>query len=65
MEERGLDFKEAARVFRGVTVEIEDLRKAYGERRIICFGLLMGRMVVVGYPPPRCSAPCVQHEKGQ
>ena len=51
LEERGLDFKDAARVFRGVTVEIEDLRKAYGERRIICFGLLMGRMVVVGYPP--------------
>lgn len=51
MEERGLDFKDAARVFRGVTVEIEDLRKAYGERRIICFGLLMGRMVVVGYTP--------------
>lgn len=48
LEERGLDFKDAAQVFRGVTVEIEDLRKAYGERRIICFGLLMGRMVVVG-----------------
>jgi hypothetical protein len=35
--------------FDGVTVEIEDIRKDYGEIRIICFGLLEGRLVVVGY----------------
>jgi uncharacterized DUF497 family protein len=34
-----------------VTVEIEDTRKNYGERRIICYGLLAGRVVVVGYTP--------------
>ena len=33
------------------TVEIEDLRKDYGERRILCFGLLAGRLVVIGYTP--------------
>ena len=49
--ERGLDFADAARVFAGVTVEIEDTRKDYGETRIICYGLLEGRMVVVGYTP--------------
>lgn len=38
-------------VFQGVTLEIEDIRKAYGEQRIICFGLLAGRMVVVGFTP--------------
>ena len=46
---RGLDFEDAAFVFEGVTVEIEDIRKDYGEARIICFGLLEGRLVVVGY----------------
>jgi hypothetical protein len=46
---RGLDFEDAALVFDGVTVEIEDIRKDYGEIRIICFGLLEGRLVVVGY----------------
>ncbi len=51
LEQRGLDFKDAALVFRGVTVEVEDVRKDYGERRIICFGQLQGRMVVVGYTP--------------
>ncbi len=51
LAERGLDFADAALVFAGVTVEIEDTRKNYGEARIICYGLLEGRMVVVGYTP--------------
>jgi len=32
-------------------MEFEDIRKDYGEKRIICYGLLLGRMVVVGYTP--------------
>jgi hypothetical protein len=51
LRDRGLDFADAAIVFAGVTVEVEDTRKDYGETRIICFGLLAGRMVVVGYTP--------------
>ena len=35
-------------MFEGLTVEVEDTRKDYGEKRIICYGLLAGRMVVVG-----------------
>jgi uncharacterized protein len=49
--ERGLDFEDAALIFEGTTVEIEDTRKDYGEVRMICFGLLEGRLVVVGYTP--------------
>ncbi len=51
LAERGLDFADAATVFAGVTVEVEDTRRDYGETRMICFGLLEGRMVVVGYVP--------------
>lgn len=51
LEERGLDFDDAEVVFAGVTLEVEDTRKDYGEVRIICYGLLAGRMVVVGYTP--------------
>ena len=51
LADRGLDFEDAALVFAGVTFEIEDLRKDYGETRIICYGLLAGRMVVIGYVP--------------
>lgn len=51
LTERGLDFEDALTVFEGTTVEIEDTRKNYGERRVICYGLLDGRLVVVGYTP--------------
>ena len=51
LAERGLDFEDAAIVFRGTTVEIEDRRRNYGETRIICYGLLDGRLVVIGYAP--------------
>ena len=51
LDERGLDFEDSVVVFKGVTVEIEDTRKEYGERRMLCFGLLADRLVVVGYTP--------------
>jgi hypothetical protein len=47
---RGLAFEDAATVFEGVTLEVEDTRKDYRETRVICYGYLMGRMVV-GYTP--------------
>ncbi len=51
LAERGLDFADAEIVVEGVTLEVEDIRKEYGEQRIICYGLLAGRMVVIGYTP--------------
>ena len=51
LADRGLDFADAALVFEGVTVEVEDMREDYGEVRIICYGVLVGRMVVIGYTP--------------
>jgi uncharacterized protein len=49
LAERGLDFAEAVEVFAGPRIEFEDVRRDYGERRMLCFGLLQGRLVVVGY----------------
>ena len=51
LAERGLDFADPAFVFAGLTLEVEDTRKSHGEARVICYGLLGGRMVVVGYTP--------------
>ena len=51
LDERGLDFEDAELVFAGTTIEIDDTRRNYGERRIICYGILAGRIVVVGYTP--------------
>jgi hypothetical protein len=51
LQERGLDFEDAKFVFAGVTLEVEDTREDYGEARIICYGYLAGRLVVIGYTP--------------
>jgi len=48
LADRGLDFEDALVVFEGLTVEVEDTRKEYGEQRIICYGTLEGRIVVIG-----------------
>jgi uncharacterized DUF497 family protein len=51
LADRGLDFDDAVEVFEGVTAEIQDTRKDYGEPRVICFGLLRGRLIQVVYTP--------------
>lgn len=51
LESRGLDFNDAGFVFDGPCFEVEDARQDYGEPRVICFGMLRDRMVVVGYTP--------------
>ena len=46
---RGLDFRDATTVFSNITYEFADTRRDYGECRMIAFGYLFGRLVVVGY----------------
>ncbi len=49
LEQRGLDFLDAERVFAGRTLEFQDARRDYGEERSVCLGLLQGRVVVIVY----------------
>ncbi|MEA5442137.1 BrnT family toxin [Cyanobium gracile] len=49
LEQRGLDFLDAERVFAGRTLEFEDLRRDYSEVRTVCLGLLEGHVVVIVY----------------
>lgn len=51
LDERGLDFEDAPVVFAGCTIEFEEDRRDYGETRILCFGYLASRLVVIGYAP--------------
>ncbi|MFM8341687.1 MAG: BrnT family toxin [Methylomonas sp.] len=39
IEDRGIDFADAAHVFAGLTLDFEDNRKDYGETRFITMGL--------------------------
>ena len=51
LAERKLDFEDTKLVFETTNFETEDTRKDYGEKRILCFGMLRSRMVVIGYTP--------------
>ena len=44
--ERGLPFAAAMALFDGPTLEFDDTRHDYGERRIIAFGAVAGRVLV-------------------
>jgi hypothetical protein len=49
LEERGFDFRFASRIFDGPTLEREDTRRDYGERRIIALGVVQGVHLTVVY----------------
>lgn len=47
--DRGFDFAAATLIFDGPTLEREDLRREYGERRIVATGLIHGLALTVCY----------------
>jgi uncharacterized protein len=47
--ERGLPFAVAMALFDGPTIEFDDTRRDYGERRIIAYGAVAGRILVCVY----------------
>ena len=47
--ERGFDFEFASLIFDGPTVEVEDTRRDYGERRLVAIGLADGLALTVVY----------------
>ncbi len=47
--ERGLPFEIAMALFDGNTIEFDDRRRDYGERRIIVYGAVVGRVLVCVY----------------
>jgi uncharacterized protein len=51
LRERGLDFRDASRLFAGRHATIADDRKDYGETRFITAGYLDRRLVVLVWTP--------------
>jgi uncharacterized DUF497 family protein len=45
----GLDFRDAEKVFQGITISAEDIRQDYGEKRFISLGRLEDIVVVIVY----------------
>ena len=63
LEERGLDFADAPKVFRGRHKIVLDDRKDYGEPRFITIGWLDGRMVVLVWTPTRAGRRIISMRK--
>lgn len=53
LEQRGMDFAEAAILFEGAVLTIEDDRRNYGEQRFQTLGRLGGKIVMVVWTPRR------------
>ncbi|HVV91914.1 MAG TPA: BrnT family toxin [Hyphomicrobiales bacterium] len=51
LAERGLDFRDAARMFAGRTIDWIDDRQDYGERGYVSAGFVDGRMMIVVWTP--------------
>ena len=51
LRKHGLDFRDAAQVLEGYTLELEDDREDYGEFRYLAVGLLKFTVVVLVYTP--------------
>ncbi len=49
LAERGFDFEYACRIFGGDTIEWDDTRRDYGERRVIAIGEVDEEVFVVVY----------------
>ncbi len=55
LRERGFDFLFATLIFDGPTLEVEDTRRDYGERRVVAIGLADGLHLTVVYTDRRRS----------
>ena len=49
MQDRGFDFEFATLVFEGPTLERQDTRRDYGERRMVAIGIAQGLALTVVY----------------
>lgn len=49
LRKHGIDFVDAARIFRGFTLTAEDDREDYGEQRFLTLGLLADQVVSVAH----------------
>ena len=64
LSERGLSFDDAEAVFAGPCVTFEDTREDYDEQRLITFGLLEGRLVVIAHTPRGENIRIISMRKG-
>jgi uncharacterized protein len=63
LSKHNLDFEDAAKVFGGLYIEIEDTREDYGEPRFRVLGMLEEKVVVLIYTPREKSTRIISMRK--
>jgi len=63
LAKHGIDFRDAARIFDGPLVTVEDTRERYDEPRYVALGLLEGVVVSVVYAERRDGARIISIRK--
>ena len=61
--EHGLDFVACEAIWDNFTITREDVRQAYGEKRLVTFGLLEGTVAVLVYTERRTGSHIISLRK--
>ena len=65
IESHALDFAECDAIWDNFTITREDVRRAYGEKRLVTFGLLEGEVVVLVYTERRRGSQIISLRKAE
>ncbi len=65
IKDHGLDFVGCEAIWDNLTITREDIRRAYGEKRLVTFGLLEGEVVVLVYTERRTGPHIISLRKAE
>jgi uncharacterized DUF497 family protein len=65
IKDHGLDFVGCEAIWDGFTITREDVRQAYGEKRLVTFGLLNGVAVVLVHSERRTGSRIISLRKAE
>ena len=65
IKDRGLDFAEGEAIWDNFTITREDIRHAYGEKRLVTFGILEGDVVVMVHTERRAGSHIISLRKAE
>ena len=65
IKDRGLDFAEGEAIWDDFTITREDIRQAYGEKRLVTFGILEGDVVVMVHTERRAGSHIISLRKAE
>ena len=65
IKDRGLDFADGEAIWDNFTITREDIRNAYGEKRLVTFGLLEGDVVVMVHTERRAGSHIISLRKAE